>query len=83
MSVEVVIHDNLQLLALSLGELQMEGDLGHSARDHLQDQGWHHVRQGEDSKHKEVGGQKHVDILFAEYLKNCVESSEGSAMKKF
>ena len=44
------------------------------ARNQLEDDGGHHVAQGEDAEHEEVEREQEVDVFLAEDVEEDVES---------
>ena len=72
MCVEVIIHDYLHVLSLSLGELEMEWYDRYCWGDELEDERGDHVSKGEDAEDEEVWGKKHVDVFFTEDLNHLI-----------
>ena len=56
----------------------MKWDDGDCARNQLEDDGGHHVAQGEDAEHEEVEREQEVDVFLAEDVEEDVESEEGT-----
>ena len=56
----------------------MKRNDGHCAGNQLEDDGGHHVAQGEDAQDEEVEGEQEIYVFFAEDVEEDVESEEGT-----
>ena len=56
----------------------MKRNDGHCAGNQLEDDGGHHVAQGEDAQDEEVEGEQEIYVFFAEDVEEDVESKESA-----